>query len=98
MLMAVGMTRADVGLRPGTLSPDTREVFPGTRTVVTASGLQGGYGGLSFLGAFLLGGRGMEEMTLEGLPASAVPANWPSSWLERWLQQSGRDYLVCTRL
>lgn len=25
--------------------------------------------GISFLGAFLLGGRGMEEMTLEGLPS-----------------------------
>lgn len=51
------------------------QIFPGTGTV-SHCGVACKKGcGISFPGAFLLKGRGMEEMTLEGPRALAIPAN-----------------------
>lgn len=59
-------TGDELGPQQGRLRPDT-QAFPGTRSESLRVACTKGYG-ISFLGAFLHRGRGMEEMTWEGLP------------------------------
>lgn len=54
--------------------------------------------GISFPGAFLLGGRGMEEMTLEGLPSLCCSCQLAEQLAREVAAAIWTDYLVCTRL